>query len=1066
MRATNILCSKRQFLCLAATLTLVVPQLAFSEDRRLVGRAGQKLIPLPAAKLQQSYRSILHPQSDPHLSWLLNRRDFHKLSSAAKLYLRGTSTLASTTTPAASPTSSENIRINNPELDREDRTQSGTTAAAHGARIVVSFNNSAGIAIKNLSGYAYSRDSGQTWKQGFIPTYEGGANLGSGVVTVTRDGTFLHACVARNADGLVSIAVSRSRDGGQTWSAPVNASTTATAKNAFQDKPWITADTSDESFNLNRVFVVWTTILASSGKTRIMLARSKNGRSFKKPQIIAESAEGKFVQGAAVATGPKGEIYIVWLEGEFGRSQLKLAKSIDGGKSFGGPTTIAGFINPAFPANGIFDANSFPSLAVDTSRRSSRGYVYVVYAARPDNRADRSDVYLLRSTDGGNTWNKPLRLNDDPGLAEQMLPSVAVADDGSVAASWYDRRNDPVNLSLLDIYATASTDGGNTWARNKRITDTNWPLVPTPFNLRSGYHGDYHQLGVAGRHFIFTWGDDRNGADSDVYAALRTAAELTKNEPDFLLAASTSYRIALPGNTVTYTVDLSSINQYDLTGMVFSATSNQPGVKLRISDKIAGLRPTLLLEVEVDRNATPGAYFLTITGSKDGRKRSTCTRLTVLANSPYLQPPVNVTSNPSGSILGKSAIQPDGSINIVWFDDAIGLYSMYFTRSTDGGRTFSPANMFPRNLDTFIGTPAIVANENTIYIAYLELFEQPEFVLKTMITRSTDGGNTFSQPTPITEDRNLLIVNESFQMDADGSLHFGATTLQPVNGLYEVYDLKSTDGGRSFIPQRIYSSAAALSIPIVVIDGDGRTVRSIFVDFDRKRGGLFFSRSTDGGKSFSPVTRIPADTSKLLFATAWFGADRTDAVYIEGDLSKEQFAVYYSGATADDNFSEAIKISDDTSTALSASIATKGNTVVIAFEGSQSKYSAEDYFSQVYWCSSTDSGKTFSKPAAFTAERGGDFDPLVLLDLTGEMAIVYSGYRNGSLDLLYSPSFNEGQSFSKPLNLTENAGASGYSDFAYTHDGRIQVLFIDNTSGSFDIYRTILGKSAKSFETE
>lgn len=1047
------------------TLITLFLLLAFGRaDSPRRGGVLKQLQTRPANQLDlYNQLSGLQEHSIKQHNWLMDGRYFRHLSMPVRAYLlKRYAQTNLQTNPQQIPSSPENIRVNDPTLDSADRTQSGTTAVAAGDRLVISFNNSAGISNGNISGYAYSRDGGKSWRQGFIPTYVGGANLGSGVLTIAPDGSFLHACVAEDRDGIVSIAVSRSRDGGQSWSRPVNASSSAAGQNVFHDKPWITADRSSDSFNSNRVFVVWTTLLQSSGKTRIQLARSKDGREFKKAQIIAESSQGSFVQAPTVAVGPRGEVYIVWLEGEFGRSQLKLAKSVDGGKTFGGPTVIAGFVNPAFPANGIFDANSFPSLAVDTSRRASRGHVYVVYAARPDNRADRADAYLLRSTDGGSNWSAPYRLNDDTGIAEQMLPSVAVTDDGAVGASWYDRRNDPINLSLLDIYATVSTDGGTTFLPNKRITTANWPLVPTPFNLRGGYHGDYHQLGVDGRRFIFNWADDRNGSDSDVYVSLHTAAELAEKRPDFLLAARTSYRIIQPGGRAVYAIDIQNIDS-GAGSLEFTAISNRPGLRLQVSDKLAGPRPMVLLEVESGADTEPGAYFLTVIGRRDGKERSTSVRLTVLEDSLYLQVPVNVTLNPSGSILGRSSIQPDGSINIVWFDDSTGLYSTFFTRSTDGGKTFSRPIMFPRNQETFIGTPVIASNASTIYVAYLELFEQPEFVFKTMLTRSTDGGNTFSTPVSVSENRDLLIVNESFQMDADGSLHFGCTSLRPVGQaqLYESYDLKSTDGGRTFIEQRIYSSRSPLSIPILVLDGDSRTLRSIFIDFDRERGGLLFTRSTDGGKTFSTPSKIPANTNRLLFASAWFGFDgRTDTVYIEGDINREEFALYYSGADSSDRFGPAVKVSGDVATTLSAGIATDltGSRIVIAFEGSENRYLDEEYLSRVYWCNSTDGGKSFTPPTAFPTERGGDFNPFVLLDLRGELSIIYSGIRNGTSDLLYSPSPDGGLTFPAPLNLTDSPGASGYSDLVYTPDGKLQLLFLDNSGGSFDIYRTVLGK--------
>src|SRR5262249_36494918 len=156
------------------------------------------------------------------------------------------------------------------------------------------------------------------------------------------------------------------------------------------------------------------------------------------------------------------------------------------------------------------------------------------FPANPKMPPDRSDVLMVRSTDGGVSWSALVKLNDDNSVAEQLQPSVAVNEDGVAAFMWYDRRNDLQNLSLLDVYTTISTDGGASFLPNRRITNANWPLVPTPYNLRGGYHGDYNQISTRGKDFLFNWADDRSGKDSDVYIAFKTVKELSGPSPDFI----------------------------------------------------------------------------------------------------------------------------------------------------------------------------------------------------------------------------------------------------------------------------------------------------------------------------------------------------------------------------------------------------------------------------------------------------------------------------------------------------------------------------------------------------
>lgn len=160
--------------------------------------------------------------------------------------------------------------------------------------------------------------------------------------------------------------------------------------------------------------------------------------------------------------------------------RLLMAKSTDGGKTW--------------PGRAIDDEVAICRFCLTTPEGAvdpKTGNVYVVFEASltppPTPREDRN-IYFMASTDGGQTWSKKLKLNDDEDPARkpnynQLFPGISVAPNGRVDLSWFDFRSDALynpdgrgfsDLSgevCWDVYYTYSTDGGQTFARNLRVSD-------------------------------------------------------------------------------------------------------------------------------------------------------------------------------------------------------------------------------------------------------------------------------------------------------------------------------------------------------------------------------------------------------------------------------------------------------------------------------------------------------------------------------------------------------------------------------------------------------------------
>ena len=275
----------------------------------------------------------------------------------------------------------------------------------------------------------------------------------------------------------------------------------------FHDKPYITVDPN----NASNVYVSWTIFRGHqeivfsflnlvSDEARIHFSRSTDGGlSFSGPLALS----GVVAQGSVPAVGPGGEVYVVWQkfpENSTDDFDILLKKSTNGGVSFGALVTVVdgdtdNFIPISSPLpNGNYRVNSFPSIAVDTSGEPPHdGNVYVVYAAQNPSRSDAADIFLTLSTDLGNTWSTPSRVNDDATTNAQFFPGVSVGPDGKVNVVWSDRADDP-NDEAIHLYADYSSTGGSSFAGNMQVSDFDF----TPNNrdqFGGAFIGDYN--GVA-----------------------------------------------------------------------------------------------------------------------------------------------------------------------------------------------------------------------------------------------------------------------------------------------------------------------------------------------------------------------------------------------------------------------------------------------------------------------------------------------------------------------------------------------------------------------------------------
>ena len=191
--------------------------------------------------------------------------------------------------------------------------------------------------------------------------------------------------------------------------------------------------------------------------------------------------------------GPDGQVYLAWA----GPLGIMFDKSLDGGKTFGKDIFVAA--QPGgwdFNVSGLDRCNGLPVTACDTSRSAFRGNIYVLWSDQRNGQTN-TDVFITRSTDKGNTWSDPVRVNDDNSYRQQFLPWMTIDQTtGFIYVVFYDRRNTIGDLT--DVYLAKSTDGGHSF-ENFQISDSSF------YPLKNIFFGDYINIAAYNRRVHPIW---------------------------------------------------------------------------------------------------------------------------------------------------------------------------------------------------------------------------------------------------------------------------------------------------------------------------------------------------------------------------------------------------------------------------------------------------------------------------------------------------------------------------------------------------------------------------------
>jgi hypothetical protein len=287
-----------------------------------------------------------------------------------------------------------------------------------------------------------------------------------------------------SSEKLDRMVVQQSTDGGLTWSMGESIGFNHPKD---QDKEWPCVDTK------GNLYLTWTQFDTYGNPdpnchSNILFSKSRSGEKWSAPASISQTPgdcidDDNTAEGAVPAVTLGGKIFVAWAN----QGKIFFDRSYDGGTTWlGNDLAIAqqpGGWDLKIP--GHDRCNGMPVLMADNSKTNLNGSLYLVWADQKNGEHD-TDIWFIRSTNGGDNWTQPLRVNDDSTTTHQYLPWMAVDQaTGYLYVVYYDRRNSEGNAT--DVYLAFSKDGGNSFS-NVKISES--AFIPT----EAEFFGDYNNI--------------------------------------------------------------------------------------------------------------------------------------------------------------------------------------------------------------------------------------------------------------------------------------------------------------------------------------------------------------------------------------------------------------------------------------------------------------------------------------------------------------------------------------------------------------------------------------------
>jgi hypothetical protein len=320
-------------------------------------------------------------------------------------------------------------------------------------------------------GFATSKDGGATWAHGFLP---GITKVSAPIVPTgpfdrvsdpsvafdARHGVWMISSLPLLGTNGAGVIVSRSTDGGTTWSSPVTVNA-----DGGTDKSWTACDDTASSPHFGNCYTEWDN--NGQGNLIQMSTSTDGGLTWGGKKTTASGQAGI---GGQPLVQPNGTV-IVPIDNA-NETAVGAFRSTDGGGSWTDVTTIA--LIRSHTEAGNLRSGPLPTAEIDGS-----GKVFVAWGDSRFRRRGASNDIVYSTSGDGVTWSAVTRVPIDATTsgADHFIPGLAVDRTTSGATAhlaltyyFYPVSSCSQSTCKLDVGEISSTNGGASWGAAVQVT--------------------------------------------------------------------------------------------------------------------------------------------------------------------------------------------------------------------------------------------------------------------------------------------------------------------------------------------------------------------------------------------------------------------------------------------------------------------------------------------------------------------------------------------------------------------------------------------------------------------
>jgi hypothetical protein len=610
-------------------------------------------------------------------------------------------------------------------------------------------------------------------------------------------------------------------------------------------------------------------------------------------------------------------------------------------------------------------------------------------------------------------WNTNVRVNDDVGSAGQDAPNIIADNDGNLYLAWRDLRDG----GPYGIYFAKSADGGQTWGANVKVNDgssadVNWP------NLAMDSSGTLYLV----------WGDSRNGSD-DIYFAKSTNGGTTwsantkvSDDSGSVNAWSPSLVVDSSDNLyVTWTDNRGGNWDNYFAKSINGGTTWSTSVKVNddVSSTTNGRPSKLVIDNSgnlhlVWSTANGGSDLYSATSTNGGTTWSARVRINDVAGQVWLSSPPGLTVDDSGNLY------------TIWNDnrDFVGKSHIYFSKSTDGGGTWSAnvdASNNPNGTNTVYLMGLVVDSNGTLSAIWGDSREGDEW--NVYFARSTNGGANWNSAIRVNDNTTLAQYQVILAIDGNDNLY--AAWADQRNGNFDIYSSRWNNQYPSHV---ISGNADVAGATLSYTDGTAKTVMA------NSNGDYFLKVSYNWSGTVTP--------SKAGYI---FSPSSTPYTSVLTNQTAQNYTAFGWNAN--------VRVNDDVGSAgqdAPNTIADNDGNLYLAWRDSRD---GGPY--GIYFAKSADGGQTWGANVKVNDGSSADVNwPNLAMDSSGTLYLVWGDSRNGSDDIYFAKSTNGGTTWSANTKVSDDSGSVNAWSPSLVVDSsdNLYVTWTDNRGGNWDNY--------------